>query len=60
MKTMAGTVAEIRHRLPDVFVLVGGASVSEEFARSIGAHGFAPDAVSTVRLVESLLGPKRR
>jgi len=59
MKTMAGTVAEIRRRLPDVFVLVGGASVSEEFARSIGAHGFAPDAVSTVRLVESLLGPKR-
>lgn len=56
MRTMAAAVSEIRHRLPRVFVLVGGASVSASFADSIGAHGFAPDAVSTVRLVESLLG----
>jgi 5-methyltetrahydrofolate--homocysteine methyltransferase len=56
MRTMAAAVSEIRRRLPEVFVLVGGASVSASFADSIGAHGFAPDAVSTVRLVESLLG----
>ena len=56
MKTMAATVAKLRESCPDVFVLTGGASVSDAFAKSIGAHGFAPDAVSAVRLVESLLG----
>lgn len=56
MKTMAATVAKLRESCPDVFVLAGGASVSDAFAKSIGAHGFAPDAVSAVRLVESLLG----
>ncbi len=59
MKTMAATVARLRESAPDVYVLVGGASVSDAFARSIGAHGFAPDAVSTVRLVESLLGNEK-
>lgn len=59
MKTMAATVAELRQRAPGVYVLVGGASVSGAFAKSIGAHGFAPDAVSTVRLVESLLEGRR-
>ncbi|MBP6332367.1 MAG: cobalamin-dependent protein, partial [Aminivibrio sp.] len=60
MRTMAAAVSEIRRRLPRVFVLVGGASVSASFADSIGAHGFAPDAVSTVRLVETLLGGRDR
>lgn len=60
MKTMASTVAEIRRRLPEVFVLVGGASLNDEFAHAIGAHGFAPDAVHSVRLLESLLGAKRK
>lgn len=59
MKTMAATVARLRESAPDVYVLVGGASVSDAFASSIGAHGFAPDAVSTVRLVESLLGNEK-
>ncbi len=55
MKSMAETTEEISRRLPKVYVIVGGASVNESFARSIGAHGYAPDAVSAVRLVESLL-----
>ncbi|MDI9369842.1 MAG: dihydropteroate synthase [Synergistaceae bacterium] len=55
MKGMAETAQELSRRLPGVFVIVGGASVSEGYARSIGAHGYAPDAVSAVRLVESLL-----
>ena len=59
MKRMAETTAELVRRLPGVFVIVGGASVSEDFARTIGAHGYAPDAVSSVRLVESLLASRK-
>jgi 5-methyltetrahydrofolate--homocysteine methyltransferase len=42
----------IRHQ---VKIIVGGAPLSEEFARSIGADGYAPDASRAVRLVKSLL-----
>ena len=39
-----------------VAVVVGGAPVTEEFARTIGADGFAPDASRAVALVRSLVG----
>jgi len=38
-----------------VKTIVGGAPLSEEFAREIGADGFAPDAASAVTVVRSLL-----
>ncbi len=60
MNRMGDTTTELARRLPKVLVIVGGASVSESFARSIGAHGYAPDAVSAVRLVESLLSGRGR
>jgi len=60
MKNMASTTEEILRRLPGVFVIVGGASVDEEFARRIGAHGYAPDAVSSVRLVASRTPSSKR
>ncbi|SFR03889.1 cobalamin B12-binding domain-containing protein [Desulfoscipio geothermicus] len=41
-----------------VIVMVGGAPVSEEFAKSIGADGFAPDAASAVEVARKLLGAK--
>lgn len=37
-------------------VLVGGAPVTDEFARSIGADGYAPDAAAAVRVAKQLLG----
>ena len=37
-------------------VMVGGAPVNEEFAKSIGADGYAPEAGSAVELVKNLLG----
>lgn len=40
---------------PRVRVIVGGAPVTEGFARSIGADGYAPDATSVVPLLKSLL-----
>ncbi len=39
-----------------VRVLVGGAPVTQDFADSIGAHGYAPDAVTAVDVVRRLLG----
>ncbi len=37
-------------------VIVGGAPVTERFAKEIGADGYAPDAASAVSLVKSLMG----
>jgi 5-methyltetrahydrofolate--homocysteine methyltransferase len=37
-------------------VMVGGAPLTQEYAESIGADGYAPDASSAVDLVKSLLG----
>jgi 5-methyltetrahydrofolate--homocysteine methyltransferase len=39
-----------------VKVIVGGAPVTEAFARDIGADGFAPDASRAVRLTKTLVG----
>jgi len=41
-----------------VKVVVGGAPTSEEWAREIGADGWAPDAVSAVELLKKLLGSR--
>lgn len=38
-----------------VKVIVGGAPVTEDFARSIGADGYAPDASRAVALTKSLI-----
>ena len=38
-----------------VKMIVGGAPVTEKFAREIGADGYAPDAASAVELVRSLI-----
>ncbi len=37
-------------------IIIGGAPVTESYAREIGADGYAPDAASAVDLVKSLLG----
>jgi len=39
-----------------VKVMVGGAPVTETFARQIGADGYAPDASRAVMLAKSLMG----
>lgn len=38
-----------------VKIIVGGAPVTEKFAREIGADGYAPDAASAVDVVRSLI-----
>jgi len=39
-----------------VKVIIGGAPISKEFANSVGADGFAPDAASATDLCKELIG----
>jgi len=39
-----------------VKVIVGGAPISDEFAKEIGADGYAPDAASATELCKNLIG----
>ncbi|MFY9139635.1 MAG: corrinoid protein [Thermacetogeniaceae bacterium] len=52
MKTMGETVQAIGGK---VKTMVGGAPVTEEFAKEVGASGYAPDAVTAVDLAKSLI-----
>ena len=47
---------EAAGKRPKVKVIVGGAPVTESFARNIGADGYAPDASRAVALAKSLIG----
>ncbi len=40
----------------NVKIIVGGAPVSEEFAKKIGADGYGEDAAQAVKVVEKLIG----
>ena len=53
---MAETVALIHREAPWCKVMVGGAVLTEAYARDIGADGYAPDAMAAVRLAEKLTG----
>jgi 5-methyltetrahydrofolate--homocysteine methyltransferase len=41
------------------FVIVGGAPLTEEYAKSIGADGYAPDASQAVNIAKTLLATNR-
>ncbi|MDR2892830.1 MAG: homocysteine S-methyltransferase family protein [Deltaproteobacteria bacterium] len=56
MVRMRDTVDLLKERnLHDIRVMIGGAVVTEAFAASIGAHGYAADAVEAVRVARELL-----
>ena len=59
MGNMKNTLAALdaAGKRPKVKVIVGGAPVTEDFARSIGADGYAPDASRAVALAKSLISP---
>lgn len=54
MKTTIDAIGQAGLR-NQVKVIVGGAPLTESFARGIGADGYAPDAASAVDVVKSLL-----
>ena len=43
----------------DVIVMVGGAPVTQEYARVVGADGYAPDAASATKRAKELLEQRR-
>jgi 5-methyltetrahydrofolate--homocysteine methyltransferase len=54
MPYMKQVVAHFAGR-DDVKIVIGGAPVTSEYARQIGAHGYGEDASDAVRAVESCL-----
>ena len=55
-KYMETVIKELERRglRNKVYVLVGGAAVTPEYARKIGADGYGRDAIETVKLINSL------
>ena len=55
MPAMRDTVKAIRDEGLDVKIMIGGAPITREFARQIGADGYSPDAGSAVDTAMELL-----
>jgi 5-methyltetrahydrofolate--homocysteine methyltransferase len=55
MPEMEKVVQERNNREARVKILIGGAPVTEKYAREIGADGYAKDAVSAAKTASSLL-----
>ena len=51
---MQETIELLHEKLPGVRVLVGGAVLTEEYAREIKADGYAADAMAAVRYAETV------
>lgn len=59
MPAMKGAVEAVRVAgLTDLKIMIGGAPVTSDFAKEIGADGYSSDAASAVDLALSLLGEK--
>lgn len=56
MTRMEETVRLIRERRLPIKVMVGGAVLSDDYARAIGADGYSGDAVGAVKLARELSG----
>lgn len=55
MVRMSETIDLVREQGLPCKVMIGGAVITEDFSRTIGADGFATDAVAAVRLAERLV-----
>jgi 5-methyltetrahydrofolate--homocysteine methyltransferase len=55
MFRMEEDVVALKNEIPGLRVIVGGASVSDDYSRRIGADGYSPDAVGAVKLVANIL-----
>ena len=52
---MEETISLIRKEAPDVKIMVGGAVLTEDYAKEIGADFYGFDAMSAVRYAESII-----
>ena len=55
MPAMEEAVKALKEKYPQARVLVGGAPITDEFAKKIGADAYAPDAASAVEIARQLL-----
>jgi 5-methyltetrahydrofolate--homocysteine methyltransferase len=55
LPAMEATIQKLKKECPGILVAVGGAVVTEDYARRIGADGYAPDAPQGVKLIRRLL-----
>jgi 5-methyltetrahydrofolate--homocysteine methyltransferase len=56
LPAMEATIAALREAGIDAPIVVGGAVVTEEYARRIGSTAYAADALDAVRIVTRLIG----
>ena len=54
LPSMAETIALLREKTPWVKIMVGGAVLTEEYAKKIGADGYGKDAMASVRFAENV------
>lgn len=54
VKFMEETISLIHEKLPDCRIMVGGAVLTEDYAKQIGADFYSKDAMGAVRTAESL------
>ncbi|MEG7530688.1 MAG: homocysteine S-methyltransferase family protein [Hungatella sp.] len=52
--SMEATIVQLREKAPWVKVMVGGAVLTEEYAKTIGADRYCKDAMASVNYAESL------
>ena len=58
MQEMKHVIDYVKERQLDVKVMIGGAVITDDYAKEIGADGYAPDAANAVRVVKTMLGMK--
>lgn len=54
--SMEETIVRLRKKAPWVRVMVGGAVLTEEYARTIGADRYCKDAMASVNYAEEIMG----
>ncbi len=55
LPAMEATIRLLRKEMPSLPVIVGGAVLTADYAQSIGADGYAPDASRGVKLVRGII-----
>jgi 5-methyltetrahydrofolate--homocysteine methyltransferase len=60
MPAMLDTIQAIKEEGLKVNTIIGGSPTTQEYADSIGASGYAPDAISAVAKAKELLGYRKR
>lgn len=54
MGSMKVTIDTLREAFPNVIVIIGGAPITDTFAKEINASGYAPDPQGAIELLEKL------